>query len=103
MRFSSDSIDTLAAHAGRDGFAALGVHAPPIDLSSTYPFPDLDQATEAFDAFAAGAAGLVDDHDRLLRQTVLGDDALHRPRHLVGTAARTGRYDDFDWVGWFPR
>ena len=56
MRFSSDSIDTLAAHAGRDGFAALGVHAPPIDLSSTYPFPDLDQATGALDAFAAGAA-----------------------------------------------
>ena len=56
MRFSSDSIDTLATHAGRDGFAALGVHAPPIDLSSTYPFPDLDQATGAFDAFAAGAA-----------------------------------------------
>ncbi len=56
MRFSSDSIDTLATHAGRDGFAALGVHAPPIDLSSTYPFPDLDQATGALDAFAAGAA-----------------------------------------------
>ncbi len=56
MRFSSDSVDTLAAHAGRDAFATLGVHAPPIDLSSTYPFPDLDQATGALDAFAAGAA-----------------------------------------------
>ncbi|MBP7589253.1 MAG: PLP-dependent transferase [Thermoanaerobaculia bacterium] len=56
MRFSSTSIDTLATHAGRDGFAELGVHAPPIDLSSTYPFPDLDQATAALDAFAAGAA-----------------------------------------------
>ena len=56
MRFSSASIDTLATHAGRDGFAELGVHAPPIDLSSTYPFPDLDQATAALDAFAAGAA-----------------------------------------------
>ena len=56
MRFASDSIDTLAAHAGRDDLAALGVHAPPIDLSSTYPFPDLDQATGALDAFAAGAA-----------------------------------------------
>lgn len=56
MRFSSESIDTLAAHAGRDGFSALGVHAPPIDLSSTYPFSDLDQATGALDAFAEGAA-----------------------------------------------
>ena len=52
MRFSSGSIDTLATHAGRDSFADLGVHAPPIDLSSTYPFPDLDQATAALDAFA---------------------------------------------------
>jgi cystathionine beta-lyase/cystathionine gamma-synthase len=56
MRKTADSIETAACHAGRDGFAALGVHAPPIDLSSTYPFPDLDQATAALDAFAAGAA-----------------------------------------------
>lgn len=56
MRFSSDSIDTLATHAGRGDFGDLGVHAPPIDLSSTYPFPDLERATEALDAFADGAA-----------------------------------------------
>jgi len=56
MRYKSRSIDTLAAHAGRDDFAALGVHAPPVDLSSTYPFRDLDQATAALDALAAGAA-----------------------------------------------
>ena len=56
MRFPSTSVDTLAAHAGRGDFADLGVHAPPVDLSSTYPFPDLDQATEALDDFAAGAA-----------------------------------------------
>ncbi len=56
MRHSTDSIDTLATHAGRSDFGALGVHAPPVDLSSTYPFPDLDQATAALDAFAAGAA-----------------------------------------------
>ena len=47
--------DSIAVHAGRDDFAALGVHAPPIDLSTTYPVPDLDEAVAALDALAAGA------------------------------------------------
>ena len=46
---------TLAVHAGRDDLAELGVHAPPIDLSSTYPLPGLEQAVGALDALAAGA------------------------------------------------
>lgn len=48
--------DTIAVHAGREDLARLGVHAPPIDLSSTYPLPDLEAAVEAFDALAAGEA-----------------------------------------------
>jgi methionine-gamma-lyase len=47
--------DTVAVHAGRHEFAELGVHAPPLDLSSTYPLPDLDEAVAAVDALAAGA------------------------------------------------
>lgn len=46
--------DTIAVHAGREDFAALGVHAPPIDLSSTYPVPDLPAAMESIDAMVAG-------------------------------------------------
>ena len=49
-------MDTVAVHAGRGDLAAAGVHAPPIDLSSTYPLPDLDEAVAALDALAAGAA-----------------------------------------------
>jgi methionine-gamma-lyase len=49
--------DSIAVHAGRHDFAALAVHAPPIDLSSTYPLPDLDDAVAALDALAAGEAG----------------------------------------------
>jgi len=49
-------IETLAVHAGRDDFAALGVHAPPIDLSTTYPVSDLEVGTESFDALVGGAA-----------------------------------------------
>lgn len=50
--------DTLAVHSGRDDLAALGVHAPPIDLSTTYPFSDLDQATASYDSMASGGAPL---------------------------------------------
>lgn len=48
--------ETLAVHAGRDDFAALGVHAPPIDLSTTYPVRDLDEGTASFDALVGGQA-----------------------------------------------
>ncbi len=47
---------TRAVHAGREDFAALGVHAPPIDLSTTYPTPDLAGAAQSFDALVSGDA-----------------------------------------------
>ncbi|HYE95461.1 MAG TPA: PLP-dependent aspartate aminotransferase family protein [Rubricoccaceae bacterium] len=49
-------LTTLAVHAGRGDLAALGVHAPPIDLSTTYPFADPDEATRSLDALTRGAA-----------------------------------------------
>ena len=63
---------TTAVHAGREDFTALGVHAPPLDLSSTYPVVDLDRAGESIDAMIAGGAptdgGLV--YSRLWNPTV---------------------------------
>jgi len=56
MRPPARSVDTLACHAGREDFAELGVHAPPVDLSSTYPFAELGAAVASLDAFARGAA-----------------------------------------------
>jgi len=56
MRIETLSVDTLAGHAGRGDLAGLGFHAPPVDLSSTYPFRDLNEASASLDAFAAGAA-----------------------------------------------
>jgi len=49
--------DTLAVHAGREDLAALGVHAPPVDFSTTYPFEDLDAAVESLAELTAGGAG----------------------------------------------
>lgn len=49
-------FDTDVVHAGRDDLAALGVHAPPIDLSTTYPVHDLEAGTASFDALVGGEA-----------------------------------------------
>src|SRR5690606_243155 len=35
------TVETRAVHAGRADLTALGVHVPPIDLSTTYPLPDV--------------------------------------------------------------
>ena len=39
------AFETRTVHAGREDFGSLGVHAPPIDLSTTYPVADLDVGT----------------------------------------------------------
>ncbi|HEY9438896.1 MAG TPA: PLP-dependent transferase [Streptomyces sp.] len=49
---------TEAVHAGRDDLAALGVHAPPLDLSTTYPSYDSRGEAERIDAFASTGAQL---------------------------------------------
>ncbi|TDB77255.1 PLP-dependent aspartate aminotransferase family protein [Micromonospora sp. KC721] len=48
------TVDTRAVHAGRDDLAALGVHVPPIDLSTTNPLPDVDGGGEAYELLAGG-------------------------------------------------
>jgi methionine-gamma-lyase len=52
----NDELDiaTRAVRAGRGDLTGLGVHAPPIDFSTAYPFTDLDQATASYDALVAG-------------------------------------------------
>jgi len=48
-------FDTVAVHAGRDDLIGLGVHALPLDLSTTYPVSDLEGAAGQLDAWATGA------------------------------------------------
>ncbi|MDR6865934.1 methionine-gamma-lyase [Microbacterium resistens] len=50
--------DTLAVHAGRTDFAALGVHAAPIDLSSTNPLPDIEHGGDSYESMATGGRPL---------------------------------------------
>lgn len=48
------SVETRSVHAGRADLTALGVHVPPIDLSSTYPLPSVGAGGEAYDQMAGG-------------------------------------------------
>ncbi|MGG6461603.1 trans-sulfuration enzyme family protein [Solilutibacter silvestris] len=50
-------FDTRAVHGGREDFKTMGVHASPIDLSSTYPIPDFDEGTRSFAALAGAGEG----------------------------------------------
>lgn len=46
--------DTVAVHAGRGDLPGLGVHALPIDLSSTNPLPDIDRGGDSYEALTGG-------------------------------------------------
>jgi len=51
-------LETIAVHAGRDDLADLGVHAPPLDLSSTYPLPGVELGGDSYEALATGGTPL---------------------------------------------
>ncbi|WP_199552086.1 PLP-dependent aspartate aminotransferase family protein [Streptomyces sp. N35] len=55
----SRALATEAVHAGREDLAGLGLHAPPLDLSTTYPSYDSRDEAARIDAFAA--TGALDD------------------------------------------
>ncbi len=48
------SQDSLAVHAGRSGLTELGVHAVPIDLSTTAPLPSVHEGGLAYEHMATG-------------------------------------------------
>jgi len=49
-----NALDTLAVHAGRRDLAGLGVHVPPIDLSTTNPLADVESGGDAYETLATG-------------------------------------------------
>ena len=51
---ASMSLETQAVHAGREVLHEQGIHALPIDLSSTYPLPDLEAGGRSLEALALG-------------------------------------------------
>ena len=52
------SLDSVAVHAGRNGLTEQGVHAVPIDLSTTAPLPSVHDGGQAYEHMATGGAHL---------------------------------------------
>ena len=52
------SPDSLAVHAGRSGLTEQGVHAVPIDLSTTAPLPSVHDGGQAYEHMATGGMHL---------------------------------------------
>jgi methionine-gamma-lyase len=67
------TVDTAAVHAGRADLTALGVHVPPIDLSTTNPLPGVASGGDAYETLATGGplpAGASPVYQRLWNPTV---------------------------------
>lgn len=66
-------MDSTAVHAGREELTALGVHALPIDLSTTNPLPSIEAGGDAYEALACGGTPPVEGgavYSRLWNPTV---------------------------------
>ncbi|QTX04745.1 trans-sulfuration enzyme family protein [Agromyces archimandritae] len=55
MQTSSSRLETRAVHGGTAGLRASGSHVPPIDLSTTFPLPDVENGGLAYEELAGGA------------------------------------------------
>ncbi|GAB4068672.1 PLP-dependent transferase [Angustibacter speluncae] len=67
------ALSTRAVHAGRADLRDLGVHALPIDLSTTYPLPDVQAGGDSYERLAGGedlAPGASPVYARLWNPTV---------------------------------
>lgn len=83
-------LESMAVHAGREDLSELGVHALPIDLSTTNPLPGIDLGGASYEAMALGGrpseGGLV--YARLWNPTVARfEDALAQLEHAEAAVA----------------
>lgn len=83
--------ETVAVHAGRSDLGALGVHALPIDLSSTNPLPDILHGGDSYESMANGGHPLAEGgnvYARLWNPTVARfEDALAELEHADAAVA----------------
>ncbi|GGC02173.1 trans-sulfuration enzyme family protein [Cellulomonas carbonis] len=84
------SPDSVAVHAGRADLTALGVHALPLDLSSTNPLPGIDSGGASYEAMALGGHPTDGGHvySRLWNPTVARfEEALAALEHTAEAVA----------------
>ncbi len=84
-------LESLAVHGGREDLTALGVHALPIDLSTTNPLPDIDHGGASYESMATGGHPLADGgfvYQRLWNPTVARfESALATLEHAEAAVA----------------
>ncbi len=84
------SLDTRAVHAGRADLGALGVHALPLDLSTTNPLPGVEAGGLSYEALATGGHPTEGGHvyQRLWNPTVARfEEALAELEHTEEAVA----------------
>ncbi|WP_300266943.1 PLP-dependent aspartate aminotransferase family protein [Microbacterium sp.] len=83
--------DTVAVHSGRADLTELGVHALPIDLSTTNPLPDIERGGDSYEAMATGGRPPADGsmvYARLWNPTVARfEEALAEMEHAEASVA----------------
>ena len=83
--------DTIAVHGGRGDLDGLGVHALPIDLSTTNPLPDVERGGDSYEAMATGGRPPADGsmvYQRLWNPTVARfEEALAEMEHAEASVA----------------
>lgn len=83
--------DTVAVHSGRSDLEGLGVHALPIDLSTTNPLPDIERGGDSYEAMATGGRPPADGsmvYARLWNPTVARfEEALAELEHAEASVA----------------
>ncbi|HWS50615.1 MAG TPA: PLP-dependent aspartate aminotransferase family protein [Microbacterium sp.] len=83
--------DTVAVRGGRSDLEGLGVHALPIDLSTTNPLPDIERGGDSYEAMATGGRPPADGsmvYARLWNPTVARfEDALAELEHAQAAVA----------------
>lgn len=83
--------DTIAVHSGRSDLEGLGVHALPIDLSTTNPLPDVERGGDSYEAMATGGRPPADGsmvYARLWNPTVARfEEALAELEHAEAAVA----------------
>ncbi len=88
---TSPHLSTRAVHAGRADLTGLGVHAPPLDLSTTYPLPDVEAGGDSYERLATGGdlgPGASPVYARLWNPTVARfEDAVADLEHAGGAVA----------------
>ncbi|MFI5623590.1 trans-sulfuration enzyme family protein [Nocardioides sp. NPDC051685] len=91
MPIANPHLDSLAVHAGREDLADLGVHALPLDLSSTNPLPDIERGGASYEAMATGGHPTSDGgfvYQRLWNPTVARfESALAQLEHAQTSVA----------------